>query len=437
MLLSTDCAEAEAVDGGIVVRLNSLTDHQKFVALLLEFDIFVREAQPPRVVIDLSGSGFIQSRTLGEIARLASTAARAKTRLLLCSTNPMVQKVMTVTELDKLVTVCDSLEIAKEIWDVPLHDPATVPDGVEAGAAGAASASNGSAKASGPAPGRYGLPRDFFKFIADRERQLEVESFPWGNMNWLAGPPITPSALLHVARVQIKPNCVWSFHRHPDMEEVIFVTSGKVEQWIDQKSQVLHAGESATIPQNIVHATFNNEIQPAEVIMIHCPARTEESSTISVVTEEPWRTVLRRRQYPNLDIVWKGKNLFARVTNHKILDSASTDAFRSSMLSLEADGQPKKFIIDFQEAWILSNTVLGILGELQHRMNDGHRDLCVCGLSAEALKNFRKTRLSEFVVMYDSVKDALADLNKSEDSVHHRDASADVDDETSEDEPES
>jgi anti-anti-sigma factor len=433
MLLSTDCAEAEAVDGGIVVRLNSLTDHQKFVALLLELDIFVREAQPPRVVIDLSGSGFIQSRTLGEIARLANTAARAKTKLVLCSTNPLVQKVMTTTELDKLVTVCESVNEAKDIWENPGLGIAAGDEAAEGGEAAAVDA----AKASGPMPGRYGLPRNFFKFIADRDRQLEVESFPWGNMNWLAGPPITPSALLHVARVQIKPNCVWSFHQHPDMEEVIIVTSGQVEQWIDQKSQVLQAGESATIPQNIVHATFNNEMQPADIIMIHCPARTDESSTVSVVAEEPWRTILRRRQYPNLDIVWKGKNLFARVTNHKILDSASTDAFRSSMLSLEADGQPKKFIIDFQEAWILSNTVLGVLGELQHRMNDGHRTLCVCGLSNEALKNFRKTRLSEFVVMYDSVKDALADLNKSKESVHRRDDSASEDEETSEDEPDS
>ena len=271
-------------------------------------------------------------------------------------------------------------------------------------------------KASGPMPGRYGLPRNFFKFIADRERQLEVESFPWGNMNWLAGPPITPSALLRVARVQIKPNCVWSFHQHPDMEEVIIVTSGKVEQWIDQKSQVLQAGESATIPQNIVHATFNNEMQPADVIMIHCPARSDESSTVSVVADEPWKTILRRRDYPNLDLVWQGKNLFARVTNHKILDSASTDAFRSSMLSLEADGQPEKFIIDFQAAWILSNTVLGVLGELQHRMSDGRRELCVCGLSDEALKNFKKTRLSEFVVMYETVKAALDDLKNPKES---------------------
>ena len=118
MLLNTDCAEAEAVDGGIVVHLNSLTDHQKFVALLLELDIFVREAQPPRVVIDLSGSGFVQSRTLGEIARLANTAARAKTRLMLCSTNPLVQRVMTATELDKLVTVCESVTEAQDIWKI-------------------------------------------------------------------------------------------------------------------------------------------------------------------------------------------------------------------------------------------------------------------------------------------------------------------------------
>jgi anti-anti-sigma factor len=414
MLLSTDCAEAESVDGGIVVRLNSLADHHKFVALLLELDIFVREAQPPRVVIDLSGSGFLQSRTLGEIARLANSAARAKTRLMLCSSNPIVQKVMTATKLDELVTVCQSVEAAKDVWENPGVD---VAPGGQASADGKASKSGSKAsRASGPAPGRYGLPRNFFKFIADRDRQLEVESFPWGNMNWLAGPPITPSALLHVARVQIKPNCVWSFHQHPDMEEVIIVTKGKVEQWIDQKSQVLHAGESATIPQNIVHATFNNEMQPADVIMIHCPSRSEESSTVSVVAEEPWKTILRRRDYPNLDIVWQGKNLFARVTNHKILDSASTDAFRSSMLSLESDGQPEKFIIDFQEAWILSNTVLGVLGELQHRMSDGRRELCVCGLSDEALKNFKKTRLSEFIVMYDSVKAALDDLNKPKES---------------------
>ena len=86
------------------------------------------------------------------------------------------------------------------------------------------------------------------------------------------------------------------------------------------------------------------------------------------------------------------------------------------MLSLEADGQPEKFIIDFQEAWILSNTVLGVLGELQHRMNDCRRELCVCGLSDEALKNFKKTRLSEFVVMYETVKAALDDLNKPKES---------------------
>jgi hypothetical protein len=59
---------------------------------------------------------------------------------------------------------------------------------------------------------------------------------------------------------------------------------------------------------------------------------------------------VRRGNSLNITLVWQGKNLFARVTNHKMLGSASTDAFPSSMLSVEADGQPEKFIIDFQEA---------------------------------------------------------------------------------------
>ena len=49
-------------------------------------------------------------------------------------------------------------------------------------------------------------------------------------------------------------------------------------------------------------------------------------------------------------------------------------------------------------------------------MSDGRRELCVCGLSDEALKNFKKTRLSEFVVMYETVKAALDDLKKPKES---------------------
>jgi hypothetical protein len=49
-------------------------------------------------------------------------------------------------------------------------------------------------------------------------------------------------------------------------------------------------------------------------------------------------------------------------------------------------------------------------------MNDGRRELCVCGLSDEARKNFRTTRLSVFIVMYESVKAAHDDLNKPTES---------------------
>ena len=135
------------------------------------------------------------------------------------------------------------------------------------------------------------------------------------------------------------------------------------------------------------------------------------------VGKEPWRTILRQRDYPNHALVWQGKNLFAQVTNHKILDFARTDVFRYSMFSVEVDGQPEKFIIDFLAAWILPNTVLGVLGELQHCMSDGRRELCVCGLPDEAFKNFTPPRFSEFIVMYESVKTARDDFKQPQESI--------------------
>lgn len=406
-MLTVDCAEIKTIDGAVLVELNSLTDGPKFGLLAAELDTFLRESQPPRLLMDLSGAGMIPSRGLGELVRVANAAQFSKTRVFVCSNNPLVKKVIEKTQIDQLVTLCEDVEHAKEIWDQPVAGPADGKDGA---------AGSQAIDPDAPQPGRYGLPRNFYKFVADRERQTDVVSYNWGSMNWLAGPPMTPSALLHVARVQIKPYSSFSFHRHPDMEEVVVVTRGKVEVWIDQKSRTLVPGESATVPQNIVHALFNNEAEPADVLMINCPARDHDESTISVVGEEPWKTIIRRRAFPNLDLVWKGRNLFARVTNHKILDTTSTEQFRTSMLTLEADGAPQKFIIDFQEAWILSNTVLGVLGELQHRMSDGRRELCVCGLSDEAMKNFRKTKLSQFVTIYPTVKAALEALHREEDA---------------------
>ena len=41
------------------------------------------------------------------------------------------------------------------------------------------------------------------------------------------------------------------------MEEIIYVVSGTAEQWVDKQKRTLTAGDSAHIPKNVVHGTYN------------------------------------------------------------------------------------------------------------------------------------------------------------------------------------
>ena len=41
------------------------------------------------------------------------------------------------------------------------------------------------------------------------------------------------------------PGLAHPFHRHPELEEIIYVVSGTAEQWVDREKQRLRAGEVA------------------------------------------------------------------------------------------------------------------------------------------------------------------------------------------------
>ncbi|WP_210184087.1 cupin domain-containing protein [Bradyrhizobium centrolobii] len=63
-----------------------------------------------------------------------------------------------------------------------------------------------------------------------------------------------------------------NFHKHPNQEEVVLVVAGTVEQWIDREKRILSPGDSAFIPADVVHASFNAGDQPAKIIAILGPA---------------------------------------------------------------------------------------------------------------------------------------------------------------------
>lgn len=129
----------------------------------------------------------------------------------------------------------------------------------------------------------------FLRFVTDAE--AEVEELPWGPHEWLARPGLTDSKLLQLVRVTMPAGKAHRFHRHPCMEELLYVLSGRAEQWVGREQRVLHAGEVAHVPMNEVHGTYNVFDEPLVFLAILSPAKFDGPALIDVSDEEPWRSM--------------------------------------------------------------------------------------------------------------------------------------------------
>ena len=126
------------------------------------------------------------------------------------------------------------------------------------------------------------------KFMMAAEVQPEI--LDWGRLQWLANPPATGAKDLTVIGVTLSPGKGHDFHRHPDQEEVIYVVSGTVEQWIDQTPRALGAGDSAFIPAGVVHASFNVGRDEARIVAILGPCVGDVGYVAEEVADQaPWK----------------------------------------------------------------------------------------------------------------------------------------------------
>jgi len=71
--------------------------------------------------------------------------------------------------------------------------------------------------------------------------EMQVEPSPWGPHEWLSRPGLTDARELLLVRVRMPPGRAHQFHRHPAMEEIIYVLSGTAEQWVGRERRELSA----------------------------------------------------------------------------------------------------------------------------------------------------------------------------------------------------
>jgi quercetin dioxygenase-like cupin family protein len=125
------------------------------------------------------------------------------------------------------------------------------------------------------------------KFVLAGDTKPEI--LDWGRLGWVSNPPNTGARDLTVIDVTLRPGKGHNFHRHPDQEEVIVVLSGKVEQWIDRDKRLLWPGDSAFIPADMVHASFNVGESEAKLLAILGPCVGPIGyELVDVAGEAPW-----------------------------------------------------------------------------------------------------------------------------------------------------
>lgn len=120
---------------------------------------------------------------------------------------------------------------------------------------------------------------------------VQVEQLPWGPHEWLCRPGLTDARDLLLVRVRMPPGTGHAFHRHPAMEEVIYVVSGVAEQWVGCDVRRLEPGDIAHIPRDEVHGTYNAGDETLVFLAILSPARFDGPALVDVSGEEPWSSL--------------------------------------------------------------------------------------------------------------------------------------------------
>ena len=129
-------------------------------------------------------------------------------------------------------------------------------------------------------------PEKLLRFVTARE--IRSEESQWGTREPLCRPALTAAEHLYMVRMHMPPGQAHPFHRHPEMEEIIYVVSGRAEQWVDRESRILGAGELAHVPRDVVHGTYNIGSDTLVFLAILSPARSEGPMTVDVSMDPPW-----------------------------------------------------------------------------------------------------------------------------------------------------
>ena len=133
------------------------------------------------------------------------------------------------------------------------------------------------------------LPLELRRFVTAADK-VDFQS-PWTIEEWLSRSDVVPNQQLLLVRANMEPGRSHPFHTHPTREEIIYIISGRAEQWCGQRHRILGPGEMVLIPQGEVHGTYNPFRERLVFLAILSPSQAPEPGIVDVSTQEPWASI--------------------------------------------------------------------------------------------------------------------------------------------------
>jgi quercetin dioxygenase-like cupin family protein len=125
-----------------------------------------------------------------------------------------------------------------------------------------------------------------WKFVKDENTMLE--KVLGRDHYWHYHPEIVQHADTLMVKVVMPVGGMHNFHRHPEMNEILYILKGTAEQWIEDERQILRAGDSVYIDPDVVHGTFNVGDEALEFLAILAPSSGWEAGTIDEYQNLPY-----------------------------------------------------------------------------------------------------------------------------------------------------
>ena len=126
----------------------------------------------------------------------------------------------------------------------------------------------------------------FRKFVKDhntvKERVLGRDHY------WYFNAELSEQADTYMVKVVMEKGGMHNFHRHPEMNEILYILRGTAEQWVEDEKQMLGPGDSVYIAPDVVHATFNAGEGELEFLAILAPAKGWKAGTIDEYENLPY-----------------------------------------------------------------------------------------------------------------------------------------------------